>query len=273
MLIDTAMASNLSFVARVRAFSRRIAWFSRLTGGWSRAIRIILAIKMRPDVKHSVVWKAHRIYFRGKDEQALKEVLVDDEYAFLDPLLHSIESPRILDVGAHIGTFAAWCLDRNRHCQILSLEADPDTAGLTLINAEEHEAWVVQHGAAGARDGETVYLSVSGPSMSYHVRPDCNGVPVASVSLSTLLDTFAGQGGRVDLIKVDIEGSEEAFLCAEPSQLARVGALVVELHPRLCDTGRVQSALKVAFDNVLHVGGRLSTNPLLYCTRHGVRKS
>lgn len=263
------MRSLISFVARLRSFSRRIAWFNRLTGDWWRVIRIVLAIKLRPDARHSVIWKAHRIHFRGKDEQALKEVLVDDEYAFLNPLLDSIEAPRILDIGAHIGTFAIWSLDRNRRSRILSLEADPDTAGLTLVNSGSYEAWSVQHGAAGERDGEIVHLSVSGPSMSYHVRPGLKGVPVSSISLLAILDAFAGQGRGLDLMKVDIEGSEEAFLCADPSQLARVRALVVELHPHLCDARRVQSTLEAAFDNVLHIGGRLSTKPLLYFTRHG----
>ncbi|MCK5244957.1 MAG: hypothetical protein KAJ90_06775, partial [Desulfobacterales bacterium] len=69
-----------------------------------------------------------------------------------------------------------------------------------------------------------------------------------------------------------IEGSEEAFLCTSPDALKRVGSLVIELHPQLCDTDCVQLLLEEYFDHIEDIGGRKSTKPLLYCRRNVTAK-
>ena len=55
------------------------------------------------------------------------------------------------------------------------------------------------------------------------------------MSLETLLDER--RLGRVDLLKVDIEGLEHEALGASPA-LARAGLVVGELHPELLTVGR-----------------------------------
>ena len=83
--------------------------------------------------------------------------------------------------------------------------------------------------------------------------------------MNSLLDGLVGASGAVDLMKVDIEGSEEAFLCANPDLLRRVHHLVVELHPYLCDTGRVEEVLRDIYGTVEKMQGRSSSKPLLMC--------
>jgi hypothetical protein len=90
-------------------------------------------------------------------------------------------------------------------------------------------------------------------------------VEVRSISLGTLVDMVAGAAGRLDLLKVDIEGSEQALLCANPSILRRIDALVVELHPGLCDTEAVRTLLAEHYRTIREIGGRKSSKPLLLC--------
>jgi hypothetical protein len=91
-------------------------------------------------------------------------------------------------------------------------------------------------------------------------------VQVKGISLAALTE---GRGD-IDLMKVDIEGAEEAFLCADPAALTPVKRLVIELHPQLCDTQRVRDVLQKAFSQIVEIHGRTSSKPLLYCRKQGV---
>lgn len=258
------------FWERLANLARRVAWMTSLSGNPLTALRLVLGIRKDIFAPQVIPVASGKIVFRGVDEQALKEVLIDLEYAFLEDALRDVTSPHVLDVGAHIGTFAIWLLGVNPRARIVSVEADPETYKLIERNAMSSRdlglSWNTIHAAASMRDGDIVFLSDSGPSMSHRI--EANGtVAVQTTSLTTLLDQTASQGRKIDLMKVDIEGSEEDFLCAMPEILAHVQALVIELHPSLCNTERVCSHLVRYFDEIIEVGGRTSSKPLLYCRR------
>ncbi|MYB77336.1 MAG: hypothetical protein F4X83_09620, partial [Chloroflexi bacterium] len=99
-------------------------------------------------------------------------------------------------------------------------------------------------------------------------RVDDGGALLAkSVSLPSLVNRCAPAGEDIDLAKIDIEGSEEAFLCSHPEALRRIRTLIVELHPDLCDAERVKAVLEDAYISVIEIAGRTSAKPLLYCRR------
>ncbi len=241
-----------------------------LVGDPISAALLLGRIRWQCKALHQVTFATHKIAFRSEDEQVLREVLVEREYAFLDRTLWNSSAPRVLDVGAHIGTFALWLLSIIPSARILSVEADPTTVKVAERNALSLRSkgfdWTVLHAAAGDRDGEILQLSTEGLSMSHRIDP-AGTLEVGSVSLDSLLDYLAPNGGAVDLVKVDIEGSEEAFLCSSPDALARVSELVIELQPYLCNTRRVENVLKAHFSSIVAIVGRTSSKPLLYCRR------
>lgn len=255
---------------RATAFAGRVTWMSRLVGNPMAAVFLLFKIRMYPNAIHKINVGGRGLCFRASDEQALREVFVEEEYAFLRDLLCGTDTPKILDVGAHIGTFAIWCQSQQPKAHILSVEADPATFKVALSNAEAFQKsgcqWSVYHAAASARDGEVLRLCVSGPSMSHRISSE-GATEVGGISLSALVDWLAPEGGIVDLVKVDIEGSEEAFLCERTDAFDRVNALVVELHPNLCNTQRVAAVLRAHFDHIFPIEGRRSNKPLLYCRR------
>lgn len=259
------------FILRSINFINRVRLISSLAGGVIPAINLLLHIRRDQNAVQSVFYDGTPVSFRGHDEQALYEVLIDEEYAFLTDFLCSISKPTILDVGAHIGTFAIWAFAVNAKAHILSVEADPQTYRVTKLNnaafVKEGAEWQVIHGAAGSEDGSTLFLSNVGPSMSHRIGSG-GTIKVPGISLMTLLDEISPNGGSVDLVKIDIEGSEENFLCACPDALKRVGSLVIELHPDLCNTNRVQLLLKEHFEHIEPIGERKSMKPLLYCQRN-----
>ena len=262
---------GVHFLGRVYSFVERLRWISKLSGGTVSAAVVLFRIRSNPAELQEIHWNDIPIRFRGGDAQALKEVLVDQEYAFLADYLSGLSSPVILDVGAHIGTFALWVYSVVPNARIISAEADPRTWGVLQRNVAatslKFAGWTAIHAAAHATDGETILLSEDGPSMSHRVSAE-GTLAVPSISLEALLEKAAPGGGLADLVKIDIEGSEEALLCVRPNLLKRVKALVIELHPGLCDINRVHTTLKTYFDCIEEIGGRRSSKPLLFC-RHG----
>lgn len=267
--MDTFAPQLLS--RRFSSPATRIRWLSGLSGGLLPAFKTMVRIRLDGEQIQRARYDGTPIYFRGVDEQALKEVLIDREYEFLAKELRTKPVPRVLDVGAHIGTFAMWALATNPSSRITSLEASPDTYEVLLTNRDEWRrsgsSWNALRGAAGARDGGVVRMAIAQDSMSNRVSVD-GTVEVKTMSLGTLLRDSLGDGGDIDMMKVDIEGAEEDFLCSEPELLARIGAMVIELHPIHCNTKRVEQLLSQHFSSIEPIGGRQSSKPLLYCRRN-----
>ena len=219
-------------------------------------------------------YKGLSFCFRQRDLSALKEVLVDLEYDFLADIVRNKagqQQPVILDCVAHIGTFSLWCLGVNSAANIISFEAAPDTFGLLkqTIAKNKIATWKGYHAALWS-DCSSVLRFCSGSqddSMGYHVSDD-GDVQVPTLDLSGVFDELADDSARVDLMKIDIEGAEEEFICkGDHAHLSRVDNLVIELHPKRCDTDKVLKILRQYFNTVETVNGRISGKPLMFC--HG----
>lgn len=258
----------MKFISRVKNLADRISWLSGFTNGTWPALSFWLSVSR--DIGHlgRGAYQGSDMYFRGVDAMAIKEVLVDKEYAFISPYLKNIASPTVLDIGAHIGLFSLWLLKQYPHARVRSVEADPQTYAILTRNIAAARAegakWEALNAAAWDKDGAKLSFSATGPSMSHRVSGD-GDIIVESITLKRLLDDMAGTNGTVDLLKVDIEGSEEAFLCENPDELQRVRSVVVELHPYLCNTGRVEDALRGCYGKIKKIENRSSSKPLLMC--------
>jgi len=140
-------------------------------------------------------------------------------------------APRILDCGANIGVASLFFRKRYPKARITAFEADPSLFALLDANL----------GANGAQDVERKHLAVwtaagtltfrsegsdSGMIASLPGAVDGRSVVVPSVRLRDVLEAEPA----IDLLKLDIEGAEDAVLAdCEPS-LGRVRALIMDLH-------------------------------------------
>lgn len=98
--------------------------------------------------------------------------------------------------------------------------------------------------------------------MGHKVAQD-SALKIPGISLTTLL---AEVGKPVTLMKIDIEGAEEAFLCGHADLLKnKVRSLVIELHPRSCDAAAVRKTLEQAYTSITEVSDTQTDKPLLWC--------
>jgi FkbM family methyltransferase len=164
------------------------------------------------------------------DIAALTEVLVLHEYeppALVAGVLANRRPLRVLDLGAHIGTFALWVLSKYPDAHVLSVEPEATNAAVlrACIAANQKATnWVAVEAAADTSDGSAVFRG--GLGLGSHVdRTASNGDRVQTVDALALMGGF-------DLVKMDIEGGEWALLADPRLKDAAISAIVLEYHGR-----------------------------------------
>jgi len=161
--------------------------------------------------------------------------------------------PRILDLGANIGSSAGWFAAAYRGATITCVEPDPaNLAVLERAAALASPPWTVVAAAASDAEGE-LRFSFSNDSVSRATADSGAGEAVRAIdALALAID------GEFDIVKIDIEGGEWPLL-ADP-RLADLPALALalEYHGHLAPPGSTPreaavGALRAAGYEVLEV--------------------
>jgi FkbM family methyltransferase len=158
----------------------------------------------------------------------------------------------VLDLGANIGLASIYFLHRNPLAQVVAVEPDPDNYNLCVRNLKPYgdRAQVV----LGAVWSESTRLVLSphedGKEWAVRVTEPSAGCPDQTVqgwSVPELLDRAGIED--LDLLKVDIEGSELAlFSNSCEGWLPRVRNAVIELHGPACEDAFRQAMAGYQFE-------------------------
>jgi FkbM family methyltransferase len=151
-------------------------------------------------------------------------------------------APHILDIGANIGLATTYFRRRYPDAHIVAVEADPESFALLQRNVAHHA--VLHNVAVGSDAGEVqIYRRAGKPgrltaSLDAELGGD-SGALITATPLSALIT------GRVDLLKMDIEGAEHRTLAdlAATGHFAQIDRIVVELHRSPRDPRRVEETL------------------------------
>jgi len=177
----------------------------------------------------------HPVYLRGgtsSDTVVLYEILVTDEYQHIGDL----GSPKfIIDGGANIGLASAYLLNRYPAASIVAVEPDAETIEVCRRNLASFAGRVtIVHGAIWSRGGD-LFLEPNHEEWATTVRSARAG-EAASIKGSTMPELIAlGGGRRLDLLKLDVEGSEREIFGPEAQEwLPSVDNMVIELHGPDC---------------------------------------
>ncbi|MFN0130106.1 MAG: FkbM family methyltransferase [Verrucomicrobiales bacterium] len=149
-------------------------------------------------------------------------ILLDDEYG-LRRL--SCQPSTIVDVGANIGLFSIWARHLFPECRLESYEPNPE---------------VQEYLRSNLRDlGCQVHLEAVGPTTGHaRIKVDresivgqCVASPDGEIPMVSLKCVVDRAGGRIDLMKLDIEGGEWDILRGtEPEVFSRIDRLHLEYH-------------------------------------------
>jgi FkbM family methyltransferase len=169
---------------------------------------------------------------RTPDVEAFDEIFVQRIYAMPEPVERVLDlgrAPRIADLGANIGLFAAWAGARWPGAAITCVEPDPDNlAVLDRTAAANGGAWKIVRAAAGVADGEQRFLAGQF-AISRAARPE----ETAGATTVAVRDAFA-LIRDADLVKIDIEGGEWPILADARFARLTARAVALEFHPEGC---------------------------------------
>ncbi len=233
------------------------------------ATSYILQSRGQPAAEAQAKYKDLEFKFRRCDLSAVKEILATGEYEFLRDIIKGKDKPYIYDIGAHIGLFSIWSLSVNGAAVITSVEASPKTFDVLSVNAgfaqDMEFNWSIENRAAWKNNDEVRFSDTLESSMS-HKGSDEGEVSIKGLTFADILRSLP-QDQRIDVMKIDIEGAEEAFLCADGVDFAKIDNLVIELHPQLCNTETIEELLRNSFSHIEEMHDKSLSKPLLYCRK------
>lgn len=188
------------------------------------------------------------------------DIFVDGEYDKPIEMLVSLarggcEELRILDLGSNVGFFLLRVLDRlgveDLRPKLIVAAVEPDPLNIEEMRRRlgEQQAYRagncelhVVRGLAGKREGTAAFEQTH----SYHagkVVAHPAGARGSKASLNYIdLDQAFGEQSW-DLVKCDIEGSEDEFVSSYPRLLSNASLLVIELHHGECDQEGIAARL------------------------------
>jgi FkbM family methyltransferase len=259
--------------SRVRHRLRRVRETSRfLSGGVLVSLFFELARRIAP-LRHRQFrcrLGDRRFWMRPLDRFAFAEILLDGEYDFAARLLEFLPaSPTIIDGGANIGLFSLAMLAVRPDAVVHSLEPSARTFRVLTHNAAANPnlCWA-PHALALWNVAGPLTFGATQTSTASRIHVLAPAGRVETVEAVTLAGFVARHSlAEISLLKLDIEGAEEAVLRESEAVLDRVQHLVIEIHPAVVDEDWIMGALARHFPVVLRIPGRDSDKPLVLASR------
>lgn len=158
-----------------------------------------------------------------KDVSVAINNFVREEYGSVAPG----DTPRVLvDAGAYIGDTSSYFLSRYPSLRSIALEPMFESIEMARRNLAPYGNRALLCECALTADGATVHMS--GEQTGARVSAN-GGIEVPSVTIPKILADLPE--GRIDILKMDIEGAEGPIFASTPEAwLPNVGLIIVKTH-------------------------------------------
>jgi len=180
-------------------------------------------------------------HMRRSDIFTIAEIMYERQYD-LDTALP--ERPVIVDAGANIGVACIWLLANNPGATLVAFEPAPDNFAFLKQNLEHIEGVTLYQEALGDHAG-TVELHLATHGAVHSIVDVGVGSETVSVPMVTLGDRLDSHSiTHVDLLKLDVEGSELDVIQGLGERLDNVDTVVGEVHEHLVDADAFYALLE-----------------------------
>ncbi len=157
---------------------------------------------------------------------------------FEDALNH-VEDPNaplfIIDAGGYIGTAAIALAKMFPNSTIVSLEPSEENFAILQQNVSPYPNIIAVNAALDAEDGEKQLFDRKTGEWGFSIAVQSRDFqPIGmtrTLSIPTLMAEY--KMDRIDILKLDIEGAEQAVFSSSAEWIDKVGMLYVELHDRI----------------------------------------
>lgn len=167
------------------------------------------------------------------DVWSLREVLLYQCYRIHKPLQRFV----LVDLGANIGLTSVWMSRHYPVAALVAVEANDANAALVRENLQRNGVrGLVEEAAIGPSDGHAFFSDLDDSNYGHLAS---SGRQVRMVAMDTVLQRLAAEypdtAGLPVVVKLDIEGGEQALLHENSDWLQRVHAIIAEFHPDAID--------------------------------------
>ena len=166
------------------------------------------------------------------DLGVMREVLIEQTYKQLLPLLPS-RPLRVVDVGAHIGSFTVWLHRTHGLSEAFCFEPDVDSFTICEFNLRRNGCpATVQQRALGGRTREEDFWSdaTTAARHSLQRRSTSSTAAARRVQVVGFAEWLRTVPGRFDVLKLDCEGAEWELLDEAADAFSRFDVIVAEVH-------------------------------------------
>jgi len=150
--------------------------------------------------------------------------------AAYDDLLKAGEVPLVIDCGANIGLSALYFASHLPKAKIVVIEPTPDNVELARKNTGENPLIEIIQAAVHDEAAALEFVDLDAEKFAYRVRPAIarTATTIDAVTIDAVMQRHAAN--RNLIVKVDIEGGEEALFRSNTDWLDRTSLLIVETH-------------------------------------------
>ena len=131
----------------------------------------------------------------------------------------------IVDLGGHVGFTSIFFSAHYPNAKVYSVEASKQNFSVLEFNVQSFKNIVAINKAVYTDDG---FISFDESGLSYNNKIGEGGEQMEAVSVNSLLSSHGIE--KVDLMKIDIEGSEKDILQKNTEWLEKTNAIIIELH-------------------------------------------
>lgn len=212
----------------------RLVGYFRM-GGFKTAVPLLRSLLVdevqtariqRTDLRHPL-W----IRVRTSDFYCFQQIFAEQQYA-LDVRF----PPRtIIDAGANIGLASIYFANLFPEARVVAVEPESNNFDLLKENCRQYRHIESLRAALWAEDTELDVCDIGNGHWGFvtRARNDDSAAPavcenVRGITLSSLFEEFGIS--KVDILKVDIEGSEKEVFADKPEWLERVEVVIIETH-------------------------------------------
>jgi FkbM family methyltransferase len=218
----TVLARTKRAIAGIRECSPMIGW------RWAVADRVLKRLGIK-EVKRRAKGLAHPIVCRVATGDIFEytHLLGWGQVTFDLPIVPSI----IIDAGANVGYSALRFQKEFPGATIIGLEPEGHNADQFERNCKPYHNIKLERKALWATDTRLRIRSLDAGTSAFQVVEDPTG-EVEGISINSLMTKYGLP--RIDLLKIDIEGSEKAIFSNPRSKtwLPAVSIILVETHDR-----------------------------------------
>jgi len=182
-------------------------------------------------LKISVKSLKHKIFIRNQpaDFAVFTQVFIHKEYDV--PLPHRVKT--IIDAGANIGLAALYFKSRYSQAAIICIEPEKENFEMLLKNTEPYKNITCLNAGVWNKNGFLKVVDKGYGSLGFQVTECANGEKgIPAITIKSVMQDWGKK--LVDIVKLDIEGSEEQVLLLDESNwTCRAKTIFVEVHDNL----------------------------------------